>query len=242
MHARMSTPEAALLLANLAKVRSLRSSAALTAAQAQLRLRLRAWQATRFPRTYPDLLSSERYRPAAEFFLSDLYGPKDFSKRDTELERIVPALTRILPAAAVHTLATAIELDALSESLDAAMVSALRSAGLAADAQIGEAAYAAAYRACANRPEREAQIALTVEIGQALDALTRKPLIRSAIGLMKRPAHMAGMAELHEFLERGFSVFRHMKGAEEFLETIRDRETRIMLHLFDGRADPFGLD
>ena len=52
------------------------------------RLLLRQWQAARLARTYTDLLASERFGKAAQFFLSDLYGPKDFSSRDEEVERI----------------------------------------------------------------------------------------------------------------------------------------------------------
>ena len=83
---------AALLRANLVSVRELRSASVLRGKQAALRMRLRAWQAARFERTYADLMASDRYRPAAEYFLSDLYGPKDFSERDDELARLLPVL------------------------------------------------------------------------------------------------------------------------------------------------------
>ena len=188
----MSTTEAAadtealtaLLRANLVGVRSLRSESVLRGKQAALRMQLRAWQAARFVRTYADLMASDRYRPAAEFFLSDLYGPKDFSERDEELERFLPAITRILPASAIHTLAVGVELDLLSESLDSAMVQSLVAAGLNADADISEADYAKAYRSCGDRPGREAQIALLLQIGDAVESLTRKPLLRAAIALI----------------------------------------------------------
>ncbi len=42
---------------------------------------LNAWQAERLARTYADLRVDPRYKPATEFFLSDLYGPKDFTER-----------------------------------------------------------------------------------------------------------------------------------------------------------------
>ena len=233
---------AALLHANLVSVRGLRSASVLSGKQAALRMRLRAWQAARFERTYADLLASDRYRRAAQFFLSDLYGPKDFGERDEELERFLPALSKILPASAIHTLAVGVELDLLSESLDSAMVQALLAAGQSAEADISEAAYAKAYRACANRRGREAQIALLMQIGDAIDALTRKPLLRAAIALIKGPAHAAGMGELHDFLDRGFYAFRHMQGAAEFLATIRERESLILERLFARHKAPFDLN
>jgi hypothetical protein len=136
--------QGALLRSHLVGVRELRGASALTGKQAALRMRLRGWQAARFERTYADLLASDRYRPAAEYFLSDLYGPKDFSERDEVLERLLPVITKILPASAIHTLGVGVELDLLSESLDCAMVHALLAAGQAADADSSEAAYARA--------------------------------------------------------------------------------------------------
>jgi hypothetical protein len=246
----MNTPEAAadkealtaLLRANVVGARNLRSASVLSGKHAALRMRLRGWQAARFERTYADFMASDRYRPAAEFFLSDLYGPKDLSERDQELEHFLPVLTKFLPASAIHTLAVGVELDLLSESLDSAMVQALLAEGQSAEADIGEAAYAKAYRACANRRGREAQIALIVQIGDAIDSLTRKPLLRAAIALIKGPAHASGMGALHDFLDRGFKAFRHMQGAAEFLAIIRDRENLILARLFAKHRAPFDLD
>jgi hypothetical protein len=225
--------------ANLAKVRELRPNA--VASEAPMRVQLRAWQSARFARTYPDLLESERYRLAAEFFLSDLYGPKDFSERDKELERILPMLGKLLPTAGVHTLALGMELDILSENFDVAMARALLAQGLPVKSEIGEAAYIKAYRSCDDRPGREAQIELLLQIGATLDRVTRKPLIKTAIGLMKGPAHAAGLGALHDFLDRGFQAFQRMKGATEFLDIIRTREMLILQRLFAEHRAPFDL-
>jgi len=43
---------------------------------------------------------------------------------------------------------------------------------------------------------------------------------------------------LHDFLERGFSAFRKMDGAVEFLATIDRRERELMEALFAGRTVP----
>ena len=158
------------------------------------------------------------------------------------LERLLPLITRILPASAIHTLGVGVELDLLSESLDCAMVRALLAAGQSADADISEAAYARAYRSCDNRGARERQIALILQIGAAIDDITRKPLLRAAIALIKGPAYAAHMGELHHFLDRGFMAFRHMRGAAEFLQIIRERETRILERLFAKHRSPFDLE
>lgn len=204
----------------------LRRNAAADPVRAGERDTLRAWQADRLARTYPDLLESPRFGPAARFFLSDLYGPKDFSARDHEIERILPMLTKALPVSGLATLSLAIELDALSEDLDARMLDALRRLG--ALATLDDASYAAAYRAVGRRAARLRQIDLIVETGEALEALARKPLISGAIKLMRGPAHALGLGELHDFLERGFTTFRQMGRASEFLGRIESKERELL--------------
>ena len=192
--------------------------------------RLKEWQAARLARSYTDLLASKRYNPAAEFFLSDLYGPKDFRTRDEELARVVPIMVRVLPARALMTLLEAVKMDTLSESLDSAMVLALRKVGKSRD--IDWPAYVTAYRACGRKKDREQQIVLIDKIGKTLDRLTRMPLIRVSLKLMNGPAHLAGLGALHSFLQRGFDAFGDMKGADEFLAIVTERETALMKELF----------
>ena len=194
---------------------------------------LKEWQSARLARTYPDLLDDPRYRPAAEFFLAELYGAKDFSARDAEVARIVPTLVAMLPTRALHTLVEAIRMDALSESLDAAMVEQLRAAGW--PKQIDDAAYAYAYRACGRREDRIEQITLVADVGTTLDRLTHMKMLNVSLRMMKAPAEVAGLGNLHQFLWHGFEAFRHMHGAEYFLTTINERESELMERLFAAR-------
>jgi hypothetical protein len=233
-----SKREAATRLArSLERLTAARSDAFGHPERAARQLALKRWQADRLAGTYADLLDHPRYRDAALFFLTDLYGPKDYSGRDADIARILPKLTTMLPAAALSTIADAVELDALSEELDTATAAQLPAQDCAA--LTGEA-YARAYRACANRPAREHQIALMRHVGNALDTLTRVPLIEGTLRLMRRPARTAGFAHLQSFLERGFGAFKRMDGAAAFLDTIQSRETRLMDALFAARTDPFG--
>jgi hypothetical protein len=231
--------EAAALRAQLARAKGLRSAAAADPQRSDDRMRLREWQAARLARTHADLLASERYGQGAAFFLSDLYGPKDFSERDHEIERILPMMIAVLPAAGVRTVALAVEVDALSEDLDAAVAQALREAGRIDS--IDEAAYADAYRACGRRPQRARQIELIGDTGRTLARLTRMPFVALALRLMHGPAHLAGLGALHAFLQRGFDAFLSMGNPEEFLETIRLRETAVMERLFADDPEPFAL-
>ena len=194
---------------------------------------LKAWQAQRLAQTYADLASQPRYEAATRFFLEDLYGPKDFSARDEELLKIVPVMQKILPAKAVETAALAIELEALSEALDHALAKALASGPL------DESSYAAAYRMSSTREERMRQIDLVEAVGRRLDALVKKPLIGGTLKLMRKPAHLAGLGDLQDFLEEGYRAFRTMNGCEEFLDALHARETAILNRLFSGASKPF---
>jgi hypothetical protein len=190
---------------------------------------LKAWQSARLRATYADVAAQPRYRAATSFFLDDLYGPKDFSGRDQAMLRIVPAMTRILPASALQTASLAIELEALSEDLDQRATAALGSGPI--DAEL----YGEAYRKGSTRAERERQIDLIVAVGERLDALVKKPMVARMLRLMRAPARVAGLQDLQEFLERGFEAFREMHGADDFLQLVRSRETEILSRLFSGR-------
>jgi len=222
---------------HLAAVRALRARARADPSVEARRRALRAFQAARLERTYPDLLASPRYGPAAAFFLSDLYGTKDVTARDEGVARILPMFMRILPAAALEAIARAVELDALSERLDLALVDELRRRDPGGPA-ITEAAYAAAYRAAGTQAERERQIALTCEIGAALDRLAHRPLLGGVLRVMEAPARQAGLGALHDFLARGLQAFRHMRGAEEFLRVIGRRERLLNERIYGGGAEP----
>ncbi len=220
------------LITNLEQASRLRAHATATPGELAARMHLRQWQADRLSRSYGDLLQSPRFGQAANFFLSDLYGPKDFSARDADLARLVPLMTKMLPLAGLQTVCRTIELDALSERLDGEMAAELKQRGVR---NIDGDRYAAAYRRVGDRPGRERQIELIIDVGGALDRLTHMPLIGGMLHLMREPAHLAGMGAIQAFMERGFDSFRQMGSATEFLETIRSRETQMLQDLFAGR-------
>jgi hypothetical protein len=191
---------------------------------------VKRYQSERLERTYADLLATPRYRAAAQFFLEDLYGEKDFEQRDREALRIVPKLAVMLPDRAVETMALAVELDELSERLDSRVATELQ-------LPIDDAAYARAYRRAGTRAERERQIAMVDSIGRTLDRLARMPLLAGMLHLMRGPAEAAGLQHLQLFLMRGFDSFRAMRGAGEFLDIVRERETALMRQFFDTADD-----
>lgn len=205
---------------------------------------VKSWQSQRLARSHADLLASDRYRAAALFFVNDLYGSGEHSRRDAELARVIPTLNRFLPEAALGTICDAVELDALSESLDHRVAEQLqlleRSTGRAFEAQrFDPEAYGAAYHAAGSFHERDRQIEAVSHIGESLDKLVRKPMVFGLLKTMGGPARAAGLGAMHEFLVRGFQAFKAMGGARDFLQTVLSREKALAAAL--ERADSSAL-
>lgn len=200
---------------------------------------LRAFQARRLEASYADLRLTPRYAAASEFFLSDLYGEGDFAARDRSVEKIYPVLIRLLPEAALETVAVAAELNALSHRLDLRMLGNLH-ALLRDDEEITLQQYALAYAHAEDYPDRRHQLALILGLGRGLDHIVRKRMVRELLSLCHWPAKLAGLGALQSFLERGFDAFIALKGANSFLLAMAHRERSFMQEMYElaGRKMP----
>lgn len=200
---------------------------------------LQAWQCERLLDTHEDLAAHPRYGPGVDFFVQDLYAPKDFSDRDADIERAVPAMVRLLPTNVLHTAADGAGLYVLSRELDHAMTQALFDA-LGVE-EIDADAYAEAYRICDDYARRVEQIELIAALAARLDRYVRSRFLYATLKMTRTPARLAGLGELQEFLERGFSAFHHMEGSAHFATTIVERERLILDRIFDRHPAPFAI-
>jgi hypothetical protein len=199
---------------------------------------LRRWQADRLATSFRDILADPRMRPAAPFFLTDLYGDQDFTGRDRDAARILPLMSRLLPEALLQAACDAIELGALSHALDLRMAEVLarrRDPG----APITPADYQQAYRKVGLRRLRGHQIDLIAKVGAALDAGVHHHGVFRLLRASRLPAQLAGLAQVQRFLERGFEAFAKLGGAQRFLDTITRREREVSRRLFAGHKAPF---
>lgn len=223
----MST-SASTILAHLSTVAGERAQRAEAPRLAAKVVALKAYQQRRFSHTYADLLQSDRYGAASQFFLEELYGPSDFTLRDAQFARVVPALVRLFPSEIVETVAALAALHALSESLDSAMGVHL------VDQSVGGIDYVRAWQLTGRGADRASQVTMTVDIAERLDRFTRRPLLRNSLRLMRGPARAAGLSDLQGFLEAGFETFRKMKGANEFIAIVSERERVLASALFSA--------
>ena len=202
--------------------------------QAALR-RVKRVQARRFAGSYADLLAAGPYAAAARFFLEELYSDKDYAERDAQFARIAGAIERLFPTQVADTAVALAQLHALTEELDQAMAAAWLAHG---DSGLTESQrYVRSWRQVGRRADRESQLVVVLGIGRKMATYTRKPGLRMMLKMMRGPAVAAGLGSLQRFLENGFDTFAAMArdaGAEGFLGTIEERESRLIAMLFDA--------
>ncbi len=196
---------------------------------------VKRWQQVRLRRSYADLAANDRFAAAVAFFLDELYGTKDSAIRDRDLIRMYPTMQRLLPAFAFKVVESALELDVLAEEFDQAVAAALGKATLT------EASYLAAFHQVGRRADRLHQVELMRAVGEGLDKVVKKPMIYTALKMLHGPAKLAGLGEMQQFLEAGFTAFRKMQGADEFLRVIAERETLLINRIFDQHPRPFAI-
>lgn len=193
-------------------------------------------QALRFAGTYQDLLCSASYAACANFFLEELYGAKNFAERDAQFARIAGALQRTFPQQVVATAVALAELHNLTEELDLAMALNWPLQPGLPNAQ----AYVQAWRAVGRREDRLWQLNTVLGIGEELGQLTRKPGLYFLLKMMRKPAQLAGLGSLQNFLEAGFEHFaglaRNKGTVSSFLDTVKSREAAWIERLFDAPA------
>jgi hypothetical protein len=219
-------PSGEAILADLKRVDAERRARAADPALDRSVTTLKAYQQKRFETTYADLLADPRYAGAARFFLEELYGPHDFTRRDAQFARVVPGLVRLFPREVIDTVMHLAALHALSEELDTAMARHLGAR------EVDRAVYVEIWQRTGRPLDRRRQVELMHRVGLDLDAYTRNPLLRHSLRMMRGPARLAGMEALQRFLESGFDTFRAMRGAQSFLSLIVRRENELAERLY----------
>lgn len=199
---------------------------------------LRMWQSQRLAQTYTDLLADQYCAPALRFFLSDIYAPRDFSQRDHDVERIYAFLSRVMPAQTLRLLTDIVTLNRLTTALDNELRHVLVDR-LGVTDTITSELYAEGYRICDNYDRRVHQIDLIAVALADVGEGSRMPVVSLALMIARIPAQRAGWGELYDFLKRGYAAFKQLRDVSSFVETIAQRERRILEQIYAGAPDPF---
>ena len=186
---------------------------------------VQAWQCKRLLASHQHMYQQKRFRPAVEFFIDELYGPNDFSQRDQDIARVVPKMSTFLPQKALQSLASALYLNTLSFELDFGLAKQL------VNIEINRDTYAKAYVSCNNLANRQQQIDYIRTLGNDLADVVKMRGISSLLFISRKPAKMAGVLALHEFLEKGFKSFKNLGNVDDFITPVVNKEHEIMQQL-----------
>lgn len=188
------------------------------------------WQLEYLLPFFTDLYKQEGYAEAIDFIMTDLAGI-GISNRDRDLERAAPAITSMLPLAALATIASAAEMNARVLKVNIGICRCL-AAGNQLPAEITEHDYCIACRRASSLAECVELVHLITGLGKTLKTLVEIPMLGIMLRAMRGPAHAAGFAALQEFLEKGYRTFRQIPDIDLFLSEIESRMVAIFERIY----------
>lgn len=174
------------------------------------------WQLSYMLPFYQELRQAQDTRAAIDFIISDLAGI-GISQRDQEIQRVVPAMVRMLPTKALATLASAMQLNARILEINLAICRVYND-GYSDVSTFTERNYCIAARQAVSLSECLELVQLTKKLGHNLQHITHIPLLGATLKAMRIPARLAGFGALQSFLEKGYSTFRNIESVEQFLD------------------------
>ena len=171
-----------------------------------------------------------QYRPIAEFFFQEMYGPNDFSARDEQAYRL-HQFANLVPGLATRDIQDVLELLELTNRLDDAVDAQL--GALAASLDFDEIIYERAYQLCDNYGDRMRQIELSRNALYNVYRMARKPLIGAVLQRTQGLAQTVGMTDIHRFLRLGYQAILPVRDIHRFVETILLREQDRLERIYD---------
>lgn len=196
---------------------------------AQAKKVLKDYQLNRLKETHQDLLYNPETRKAAEFFLNEIYGSSKMSERHQDLNKLLPTMEKVFPDKALEVINDAIELHSLTEVLDNKLVAQLGS-------NFTSEQYHVAYKNSASKEDRVKQLELVKNVGFDLCNLVKLPLISMTLKMMRVPAKLGGLSDMHDFLESGFNTFKDTRNPKGFIEKVIDKEYEMLDKLYSSTS------
>ena len=189
------------------------------------------YQIARMRSTHAALFQAPVYRPLCEFFLEDLYGPREAgSSHGAALHSLLTAMRPVLPSWIHEGALGLIDLHTHSERLDDRLARLLVSREAAVPLSTSD--FESAYIGCDDYEERLQQIALSAAATRFGHALARQPSAVRLLGGARRLRGLPRLEPLVAMLERGSRGFQLALDIDAFVETMRAGETAYLDGLY----------
>lgn len=196
----------------------------------QYRLALQIFQSNRLRRDYRDLAEIPQYEPVGEFFFSEIYGPRDFSRRDSEAQRL-HGLLHMLPGVHLRDVEQVLDLLELTNRLDDDLARMLLARDVGID--FDEPTYERLYREADNYDARVQQLELIRSSLLNVYQLSRSPLLGLALHRSRLVARLAGLEAAHSFLVKGYDALHGVSDIVPFATTVHDRELARLNRIYE---------
>lgn len=205
----------------------------------ELKRVLQKFQSNRINSTYADLKENPEYAKIGTFFFEKLYGPEDFSFRDTSIKKLHNILDGAVYKGMVTAVTLVIELHELSDALDNIMVQKMIENRIGPDINMEQ--YQDIYRQLDNYDQRVYQIKLSVRVNEAFHRLSKMWIVGVSLKTVRTAAHLVGMGKIMDFIHEGYVGFRTINDIRFFVDTIEKRELAWHNEIWFGKTEKYRL-
>jgi hypothetical protein len=196
----------------------------------QYRLAIQIFQSNRLRRDYDDLAALPQYESVGEFFFTEMYGPRDFTRRDAQARRMQQFL-HIVPGVRLRDIEQVLELLDLTNRLDEHLAQLMLQEVIGTD--FDEATYEQAYRLADNYDLRRHQLELINSSLYNVFRISRSQLLGMALHRSGLLARIAGIDVVHQFLSKGYDAVHDVEDIDFFAVTIYNRELARLDRIYE---------
>jgi len=190
-----------------------------------------AWQVSYMSPFYDDFRTAKDYADAVDFVISDLTGI-GISKRDQDMARLIPVMTKMLPKRALQALADAMRLNARILQINYSIYRDLYGSRQE-NTDISERDYCLSCRRASKLDDCLELVSLTRRVGEDLDRIIRIPVLGVILRAMRAPARLAGFGDMQNFLEKGYSTFGTIGDIGKFLDEMSARMMEVFTRIYN---------
>ncbi len=202
---------------------------------------VQAWQRIRIQRTHNDLFEQPQNQLMANYFLTQLYGGKEFKLLAVQLARILPKakkLEGLIKESVLKTGSMAIQAAVLAIELDLHLAQWLVTNGLPAN----EENVMTAYNTVDESAERRSQVKDLQEVCYLTDKYLNSFFLQKAFQLAKSTVYHLNYELLYDFVEAGFTAMKPLDSVRSFIDPFCARELMIIEQIHkdkDGKLTAF---
>lgn len=188
---------------------------------------VQSWQRMRIQRSHSDLFAQPKNQLMADYFLTQLYGGKEFKMLAVQLARILPKaekLESLIKESALKTGAMGIDAAVLAIELDLHLAQWL----VAHNLPVTEKNVMIAYRTIDETAERHTQVKNLKQICYLTDKYLNSFFLQKAFQLAKSTVYRMNYQLLYDFVDAGFNAMKPLNSVGSFIDPFCAREMLII--------------